>query len=93
MKGAKIISGERWLLHQAIEAFKLFIGDNPSLNIIEKGLQKKLTKENLNVLNFPNSSLQEIIDKKADLIISTKGLTDAAVKEILDEESRKAFGS
>lgn len=93
MKGAKIISGERWLLHQAIEAFKLFIGDIPPLHIIETGLQKKLTKENLSVLNYPNSSVQEIIDKKADLIISTKGLNDAAVKEILDEETRKAFGS
>jgi shikimate dehydrogenase len=93
MKGAKIISGERWLLHQAIEAFKLFIGDNPPLNIIEKGLQKKLTKENLNILNYPNSSPHDIFDKKADLIISTKGLGETAINEIIDEETRKAFAS
>jgi shikimate dehydrogenase len=93
MKGAKIISGERWLLHQAIEAFKLFIGDNPPLNIMEKGLKNKLIKENLTILNYPDSSLQDIFVKKADLIISTKGLSKADIKEILDEETRKAFAS
>ncbi|HCX99294.1 MAG TPA: hypothetical protein DG754_04060 [Bacteroidales bacterium] len=92
-KGAKIVSGERWLLHQAIEAFRLFIGDNPPFELMEKGLANKLSKSDLKILNYPSSSLAEICKLRADLIISSKGIDTATTKKITYEETRKAFGS
>lgn len=93
MKGAKIISGERWLLHQAIEAFRLFIGDYPPINVMEQGLQKKLQKENVSIQSFPSRTIADIFEKKADLIISAKGMSEEAITEIVNEEIRKAFGN
>lgn len=92
-KGARIVSGERWLLHQAIEAFRLFIGDNPTLELMEKGLANKLSKSNLKIISYPSSSLAEISKLRADLIISSKGVDTATINKITDEETRKAFGS
>ncbi|MDD2195971.1 MAG: shikimate dehydrogenase [Bacteroidales bacterium] len=92
-KKAKIVSGERWLLHQAIDAFRLFIGDNPPLEIMEKGLANRLSKSNLKILNYPSSSPTEICKLRADLIISSKGIDTATINRITNEETRKAFGS
>ncbi|MDD2550037.1 MAG: shikimate dehydrogenase [Bacteroidales bacterium] len=92
-KGAKIVSGERWLLHQAVEAFRLFFGDNPPFEIMEKGLANKLSKSNLKILSYPCSSLVEICKLHVDLIISSKGVDTATINKITDEETRKAFGS
>lgn len=90
-KGAKVISGERWLLHQAIESFRLFFGDNPPLEVMEKGLANKLNKLDLKILNYANSSPTEIHKMHADLIISSKGMDPVTINEITDEETRKAF--
>jgi shikimate dehydrogenase len=91
MKKAKIISGERWLLHQAIEAYRLFIGDNPPQKAMEMGLSKKLNKNKISVLSYPQSSLSEIIYSKTDLVVSAQGLEQKTINDISDEETRKAL--
>ena len=90
-KGVKIIIGERWLLNQAIENFKLFFGHNPPKLSMEKGLSKKLNKDKISVLSYPQSSLSAILESKANLVISAQGLEQQAINDISDEETRKAF--
>ncbi|MDD2279340.1 MAG: shikimate dehydrogenase [Bacteroidales bacterium] len=90
-KGAKVISGERWLLHQAIESFRLFIGDNPPLEVMENALAHKLNKLDLKILNYPDSTTAEMCQMQADLIISSSDMNSATINEITDEETRKAF--
>lgn len=93
IKGAKIISGERWLLHQAIEAFRLFIGDNPPQKVMENGLAKKLSKGKIEILSYPQSTVSQIIERKADMVISANSLEEQTIIDISDEETRKALGS
>ena len=48
----KIISGERWLLHQAIASFKLFTNQNAPIEIMSKGLKQQVSAHNSNICMF-----------------------------------------
>lgn len=44
--GAKTLSGERMLLHQALEQFRLFFNLEPPVEVMEKALYEALKKDN-----------------------------------------------
>ena len=90
--GAKVISGEKWLLFQAAQAFKLFTEMEPPVRTMEQGLQNLLTVENLKIGSISQTSTHEILSNKFDLLVDTSGLTEEMVKQIIDEEISKAFG-
>jgi shikimate dehydrogenase len=91
--GVKIILGERWLLHQAVEAFRLYIGDNPPLETMNAALGDTLLKESLRITTIKNDNLNEIKIDKVDMLVSSEGLNEEQIKSIIDEEVSKAFGS
>lgn len=91
-KGHTVITGKRWLLHQAIEAFRLITGHNPQLQTMGEALNLDLVKGNLNILEHPTTENKTLKLENVDLIISTKNLTDNNIKVIIDEEISKAFG-
>lgn len=86
--GCRIISGKQWLIHQAVESFKIFTGKIPDIEIMNLAVEKKLTFNHLKT-----QWIQRIDDKKLfadyDLIISAKN--DNEFKQFLDEEISKAF--
>ncbi|NHB68840.1 shikimate dehydrogenase family protein [Perlabentimonas gracilis] len=92
-RGKKIIKGKRWLLHQAIEAFRLIMSENPPIQIMENALNINLKKPDLQILEYPTSASQTEKLKNADLVISTKNLSKKSIKAIIDEEISKAFGN
>jgi shikimate dehydrogenase len=90
--GVKLIAGERWLLHQAVEAFRLYIGDNPPIETMNAAISRSLQKDNLRIATIDlNSSNENNIDK-SDLVVSAEKLNEKQIKSIIDEEISKAFG-
>jgi len=92
-RGIKVIAGKRWLLHQAVEGFRLYLGDNPPLQIMENALNIDLMKADLKIFKYPTTGSQTKKLDYADLVISTKNLIDKSIKTIIDEEISKAFGN
>jgi hypothetical protein len=52
-----------------------------------------LDKEKLRIETFPLSEKYELATQRVDLIVSTKSLDASVLKNIVDEEIGKAFGS
>jgi shikimate dehydrogenase len=88
--GCNVISGKQWLIHQAVEAFKIFTGKTPNVEIMRVAVENELTLNHLKV-----QRIQRIHDKKLftdyDLLISASN--DNEFKQFLDEEISKTFGS
>ncbi len=89
--GHTVISGKRWLLHQAVEAFRLIMGENPPIQIMENALSISIKKTDLHVLEYHGDKSQNENFESADLIVSAKSQTDQSIKAIIDEEISKAF--
>jgi shikimate dehydrogenase len=89
--GQTVITGKRWLLHQAIEAFRLIMGENPPIQIMENALSISIKKTDLHVLEYHGDKSQNENFESADLIVSAKSQTDQSIKAIIDEEISKAF--
>ncbi len=92
-RGVNIISGERWLLHQAAEAYKLILNNLPDLETMTTGLTKPIEKNNLVIQEISKTSPNKIASAHPHLLISTEGLNTHQIKIITDEEISKAFGS
>lgn len=90
--GARVIFGEKWLLYQAAEAFKLLTGIVPPVRTMEQGFSKKLRIDNLNISCYPPFGFHQIVENKIDLLIDAFELDDQQQKRIVDEETDKAFG-
>ncbi len=88
--GCRVISGKQWLIHQAVEAFKIFTGKAPDVENMSVAVENELT------LNYLKAQwIQRVDDKKLftdyDLLISASN--DNEFKQFLDEEISKTFGS
>lgn len=85
--GCKIVSGERWLLHQAVSAFSCFFGSKPNLAIMESGLKTGPSADSVRAVSF----VDYLKDKhyRADLVISAQNQTEYT--GILNEEIDSAF--
>ena len=90
-RGINTISGKRWLLNQAVEAFTIFHGYPPPITIMEAALNKTLSKSNILVKEFPCAQENNNDYKGTNIVISSKGLQQDRIKEIIDEEISKAF--
>jgi len=89
--GIKVISGERWLLHQAAEAYRLFFDEVIPVSLMEKGLHKGLDKNEVKTVGFDINSSFQGLDIQPDLMVSSKGMDNMQIKGIIDEEIAKAF--
>lgn len=90
-RGIRVISGKRWLIHQAIEAFTIFHGYPPPIKLMEDALDKTLSKNDILVKQFPCANDETGDYKGVDLVISTKGQEQNTINTIIDEEISKAF--
>jgi len=92
-RNVKIISGERWLLHQAAEAYKLILNNLPSVEAMSMGLSMQIDKNSILVHEIPTTAPEEIVKKQPHLLISSQGLSANQVKQVVNEEISMAFGS
>lgn len=88
--GCRIITGKQWLVNQAVESFKIFLGVEPDLecmtNAVEIDLDKNTLKAEWLQRVSGNGSLGDY-----DFLVSAN--TENEYNRFLDEEISKAFGS
>jgi shikimate dehydrogenase len=89
----RLIRGDRWLLHQGVEAYKLFTGRIADTSIMESGIKNSLDPERLVIRVIKGDGTGVLSAPVADLIIDARGIDDLQIKMITDEERAKAFGS
>lgn len=90
-RGITIISGKRWLLYQAVEAFTVLQGFVPPTKTMDNALDKELIKNEVRIMQFPCKKNNTIDYRGVDLIISTKYLEQQEIKNITNEEISKTF--
>jgi shikimate dehydrogenase len=87
-----VIRGDRWLLHQATGAFRLFTGKQADVSVMEKGLMYTLDPGKLAVKTIRSSQYPMQINAcEADLIVDGSDKDDQQIKKIINEEKNKAF--
>lgn len=83
-QGCTVVSGRRWLLHQAVAAFEFMLGQSPSVERMNEGLEHPLRPDYVRIAPLsPNNALH------ADLLLPD----DSNFNAIAHEEMRCAFGS
>jgi shikimate dehydrogenase len=87
----RIIRGDRWLLHQAVEAYRLFTGKMADTSLMESGLKKNLDPDKLNIRAIKASGSRTVDVSGSDMLIDARNLDDQQIKMIIDEEKNKAF--
>ncbi len=87
----RIISGDRWLLHQAVGAYRLYTGKEADISVMEKGFNEKLDPDNLTIKTITRQSVPELIDHAVDMLVDGRNIDHKLIKEIIDEEKNKAF--
>ncbi len=67
-QGCIYLKGEEWLLHQAIPAFKLFLGQDPDTEAMKEGLKTAVPKTSLHELSIIGFALtkKNLEGKKLD---------------------------
>lgn len=82
-QGCHVVSGRRWLLHQALPVMEHFCGGRPSLEALEAALEQAVNYNRMII-----SSLDGAVALQADLLVADV----ANIKAIADEEKRCAIG-
>ncbi len=91
-RGIKVIGGERWLIHQGVEAAAFYMGRKPSPDTLGLQLNNTLNKKNLRILALNNSNMHAFHREQHDLVVSAFGLDKNTTKLLIDEEKDLAFG-
>jgi shikimate dehydrogenase len=88
----RVIRGDRWLLHQAVEAYRLFTGKNADISLMDKALQENPDPGNISirVIGDWQQVLPEVY-RGADMLVDGRNMDDMELKMIIDEEKRQAF--
>jgi len=89
--GCKVITGQRWLVNQAVESFKLFFGFEPDISLMERGFDINLRKNSINAI-LCTIDAKVINLANADIVISLPVEQGGSFNTILNEEVSKAFG-
>lgn len=88
----RVIRGERWLLHQAVDAYRLFTGKIADTGVMEEGLNKNPDPAAIVIRTIMNG--QEGVTVKnehVDMLIDGRGLDVRQIKKITDEEKNRAL--
>ncbi len=91
-KGIPVIRGEKWLIHQGVEAAAFYIGERPPPALLAKMLAKKPDRDKLQVFVLNRSSLKHFHQSAHELVISGFGLDETTINRLIDEEKELAFG-
>jgi shikimate dehydrogenase len=88
----RVIRGDRWLLHQAVEAYRLFTGKSADISLMDKALQEDPDPGNISIRVI--SDWQQVLPevyRGADMLVDGRNMDDMELKMIIDEEKRQAF--
>lgn len=86
----KVLLGDRWLIHQAIESFSIFTGFEPSLELLNESININLDYSNARAKYIDLNKRNDLNDERFDLLVAAGGLNDKDITRIIDEEKCKA---
>lgn len=86
--GCKVISGKRWLIHQAMASFKIFTGMETNVQLMDDAFEKKIDRNSLKAEWLQR--LGSEITEHHDILISAT--SENEYKQMLNEEISKTFG-
>ena len=89
----RVIKGDRWLLHQAVEAYRLFTGKKADIDVMDSGMKAGIDKRNLVTRIIKDRSPGILSGENIHMLVDGRGLNDRKIKMIIDEERSKAFGN
>lgn len=89
----RIIKGDRWLLHQAVEAYRLFSGKKADIDVMDSGMKAGIDERNLVTRIIKDRSPGILSGENIHMLVDGRGLDDIKIKMIIDEERSKAFGN
>ena len=86
----RVIRGDRWLLHQAVEAYRLFSGYKADTTIMDRGMNEPLNPEELliKIIDKDHGNLQD----NPDMLVDGRGMSECRINQLIDEEKSRAFG-
>jgi len=87
----KVLLGDRWLIHQAIESFSIFTGFEPSLELLNESININLDYSNARAKYIDLNKRNDLNDERFDLLVAAGGLNDKDITRIIDEEKCKAI--
>ncbi len=91
-QGIPSIGGERWLIHQGVEAAAFYLGVKPSPGTLAGNLDATLKEDSLRIFILSEDSIDRFSRQPHDLVISSFGLDDSTVNQLIHEEKDMAFG-
>ncbi len=91
-RGIPLIGGERWLIHQGVEAAAFYIGKKALPEILASGLHQRLQKKTLSIFVLKDDNIPGFHQQTHDLVISAFGLEEDAINHQIHEEKDLAFG-
>lgn len=89
--GIKVVRGDRWLIHQAIGAFVIYTGFEPSLELLSSAINNNLDENQLRIKSVDLNDIDFNSSEPFDMLVANDGLNSDDVKGIVDEEIYKAF--
>lgn len=91
-RGIPLIGGERWLIHQGMEAAAFYMGKKALPEILASELHQRLQKKALRIFVLKDDNIPHFHQGTHDLVISAFGLEEDAINDQIHEEKDLAFG-
>jgi shikimate dehydrogenase len=88
----RVIKGDRWLLHQAVEAYRLFTGKMADTRVMEEGMKKNIDPALTVIKPVKEDTISFTNHFTADMVIDGRKMDDLQINAIIDEEKDRAFG-
>ena len=92
VKTSGYIKGGRWLLHQAVEAYRLFTGKIAETSVMEMALEQDIELSKLKIVPIRGSEPVAEKDIYSDMLVDGRCLSNEQINRLIDEEKSKAFG-
>ncbi len=92
LAGIPVIGGEQWLAYQGAEAASFYLDREASPELLTRQLHAQPDPDKLNILILQADHLPDHAARSHDLVISARGLDQATINKLIDEEKHLAFG-
>ena len=88
----QVVKGDRWLLHQATEAYRLFTGMDANTVVMDKAMAHVPAPDDIVTAAIEDGRRTAAEYGRPGLLVDAAGYDAGEFKKITDEEKNRAFG-
>ncbi|TVR74009.1 MAG: hypothetical protein EA408_03595 [Marinilabiliales bacterium] len=88
----RVVTGERWLLHQATEAYRLFTGRAADTSVMDEAMAHVPAPDDIVTAVVIDEHRSAMEYGRPGLLVDAAGYDAGELKRITDEEKNRAFG-